>query len=486
MSRRKQFRSSVGCLVHDSRGAVGVLFGLMLVPLIGGVGVAIDYARMVQFKADLQSIVDQSALAGATVFVDATAGTAATTAATNYFNSAYLPSYISLSAPTIATSTTGTTNFGSTAFTVKVSATAKLKPSFLTIWTKSLSVAAVGTAGNPQVNPTFKTSAVRASACDGNTIYLYQVPLVGGVPSYTTVPAFTTGAKGNYWEIGNNYGAALPAGQPATPPGITTNVLLGFALENVVNGNCKTSIFGANSYGAPDGATQWFYSSFLPAGNPPTQNANYNYNATVTESNPKTGSPAITAVTTTVGTSPPPIESGCPSGTTPCQLVQYTGGASTASGTGTTACKTTSLQAGKAVTLNCATQYPTGSAGTPDMSLYIQEGTSVTAAYLAGLTSTSAPPAGTAGSSFSTSQPWSKFGAVTCAGISQLSANSAVYWWNDGGGESPGAKSAGVSTVSYTPGAGDDHDYNDAFYSITCTLAIGGSGSGSTEVVLID
>jgi Flp pilus assembly protein TadG len=50
----------------DRRGNVAVLFGLAAVPIMGVMGVAVDYSRASHYRAILQSAVDTAALAGAT------------------------------------------------------------------------------------------------------------------------------------------------------------------------------------------------------------------------------------------------------------------------------------------------------------------------------------------------------------------------------------------------------------------------------------
>lgn len=50
---------------RDGRGSVGVMFALMLVPLLGVTGVAVDYSRASAERARLQNEVDAAVLAGA-------------------------------------------------------------------------------------------------------------------------------------------------------------------------------------------------------------------------------------------------------------------------------------------------------------------------------------------------------------------------------------------------------------------------------------
>ncbi|MGH6980273.1 MAG: TadE/TadG family type IV pilus assembly protein, partial [Stellaceae bacterium] len=52
--------------LRDSRrGAIGVAMALLAVPTVMMVGAAVDYARLEQFKTQLQATVDSAALSGA-------------------------------------------------------------------------------------------------------------------------------------------------------------------------------------------------------------------------------------------------------------------------------------------------------------------------------------------------------------------------------------------------------------------------------------
>ena len=131
-SMKPPIKRSLSRLVRDETGAIAVTFALLLIPMILVVGGAVDYARMVQYRASLQYAVDQAALAGAAVFSDSTQSTAATQVATNYFNRSILPSSLSVTAPAVSTNTNGTINPAvgtAAAYTVTVSATAKVSAS---------------------------------------------------------------------------------------------------------------------------------------------------------------------------------------------------------------------------------------------------------------------------------------------------------------------------------------------------------------------
>lgn len=52
-------------LFRDRSGNVAMLFGLAMVPVLGGIGAALDYSRASATRSDLQSAVDSASLAGA-------------------------------------------------------------------------------------------------------------------------------------------------------------------------------------------------------------------------------------------------------------------------------------------------------------------------------------------------------------------------------------------------------------------------------------
>lgn len=49
--------------IRNERGAIAVLFGLMLIPVVGMLGAALDYSRATNSKTDLQAALDATALA---------------------------------------------------------------------------------------------------------------------------------------------------------------------------------------------------------------------------------------------------------------------------------------------------------------------------------------------------------------------------------------------------------------------------------------
>jgi len=242
-------------LLRDRRGSIALIFGLMLIPLVLAAGVGIDYARAVQFKAQLQAATDDAALAGASAYVaSGTAGQAlGTTAATNYMNKAIaaLPANNGVS----FTVTPGTTSSSGsvTAFQMTVTATATFPTTLMAIYKPTLTITTTATANNPIVNASFNTGGFVSYACDTNEVYWYIVPQGGGVP-----PA---SAMNLLWS--NN---------SASPPSTATfqvaaSQQIGFAIENITGarpaslGGCN---YGNNGYGAHPGDAQWLYSSLQP------------------------------------------------------------------------------------------------------------------------------------------------------------------------------------------------------------------------------
>ncbi|MBV9757576.1 MAG: hypothetical protein JO047_11015 [Alphaproteobacteria bacterium] len=478
-------------LLRQERAAVAGVFALLAVPLVSGIALAVDYALFVDARIALQNAVDEAALAGAGAYSQSTQASAAQTAATNAFNAARLPGTLTAGTPTVTTNSSGTINpnLGTqAAYTVTVTDTAQITAGFIRIFRPSVSITLSGTAANPKISPNITFSNVRSSACDGNTLYLYQVPTgSNGKPNYASVPSFTTGAGGNYYEIGNNFSGSLPSGQ--TLPTVTATQPLGIMLGNKKNGNGNgCGLTSADSYGAPNGYTEYAYSSLIGAGESPTQLA---ASSTFT----------LTTTTTTSG-------SGFSKTTSTTYAANWGSGSVTEADPGNPACNAgTSTTSGNTTTLvqTCSPNSPTTAAtyaatpsggtigSTPNCSLYIQTG--VTSSYVSNLSSSTTPPnavsSGHQGPCYSPTDSTSgyQYTAPTCLQLSGLSAQTAVFWWNDTGGERAGAPGAGSSpqygwSSKTAPGSGDDRDYNDAFFALTCSAGNGGSGTGLTAVVL--
>jgi len=56
--------SGINVFVHEKRGNVAVLFALMMIPVVGAIGAAVDYARMLRLKTQLQAVADAATMAG--------------------------------------------------------------------------------------------------------------------------------------------------------------------------------------------------------------------------------------------------------------------------------------------------------------------------------------------------------------------------------------------------------------------------------------
>ena len=144
-----RFLSRLGRIAQDRRGNIGLTFALMLVPILTVAGAAIDYARLEQFKTQLQATVDSAALSGAAVYTSSSQSSNATTVATNYVTSnvAQLPGHVGTVTPTVSATLVSTgSNSG---YTVTVSATVTMATTLLRLINQTLNVSASATAVNP-------------------------------------------------------------------------------------------------------------------------------------------------------------------------------------------------------------------------------------------------------------------------------------------------------------------------------------------------
>nr|WP_322059250.1 pilus assembly protein TadG-related protein [Paraburkholderia sp. J63] len=535
------------------RGVSSIMLLVLLIPLLLAVGVAVDFARMVQFRSDLQNAVDEAALAGAAAFLDSTQSAQAVTVATNYFNRAILPVSLSVSAPTVTTNASGTINpvlGNAQALTVTVSATANVQTTLMALVAPAMAtISAKATAANPVVSANLKFPTQTYSACDGNTVYLYQVPQNASKTGYdySSVPAFNLQ---NYYEIYTTYAAGTTLGTlpSQTIPTFSVNQPLGLMLRNDTNGNVGNStcgikgtgtsaLQGANSYGAPNGSSQTFYSSLLMNGQSPSELSNYTYMANVTINTTTTQTSVTQYGSTTQSTSSSynlasytltlPASTLYPNGKTitgsgsnlPSGYDQLTmvfgpnppgtsgSGCSTVSSQTTVGQTTTTQQSNYGSTTTtkttpsttvaqykCTTQYRTSKAGTGNCSLYVQTGSAVTKTYMNGITNKSSAPSAAQGTCFNMTSGGAQYSAPTCAQLSALgntstgAAPAAVFWWDDAGGEGPGELYYGPSSHcsqigASSPGYGEDCKYTNMVVALQCQTS-GGSGTGYTQVVL--
>src|SRR5579883_753955 len=166
-------------LNRNADGAVAVLFGVLMIPLVVAAGVGVDYGRAALVRAQLQSAVDAAALAGASAYTSPSAQTSATTLAQNYVNNrtSAMPSGVTVTSSSVTPGTTGSGN--NVAYTMSVTATLSVPSMFLAVVRGPISVSASATARNPVVTASFNMGGFVSYACDINEIYWYIVPANG-------------------------------------------------------------------------------------------------------------------------------------------------------------------------------------------------------------------------------------------------------------------------------------------------------------------
>jgi hypothetical protein len=146
-----------------SRAAAVVAVALMIVPLIAMAGAATDFVRLWQFKAALQNVASDAALAGAIVYVNADSRDRAAKTSESYLaaNGARLSgqdgplSYSVSAAPTKSADQAG--------FGVTVQATGNVAPAPLGLSLESRAVSVTAAALNP-ANPVVASVPDAASA----------------------------------------------------------------------------------------------------------------------------------------------------------------------------------------------------------------------------------------------------------------------------------------------------------------------------------
>jgi Flp pilus assembly protein TadG len=288
-------------LIGARQGAIGVALALLFVPTVMVVGAAVDYARLEQFKTQLQATVDAAALSGAAAYVDASASTTASTVATNYMtsNDGLLPSHVGTITDhiSVAQVTTGS-NQG---YTVTVTATATIGTTFMRLVSPTLNVSASATAVNPILTITLTANNFRAAAWDANTLWYWLI----SASAPTAVPNpnnFASSQKLASNTTTNNSSVTFTA---------SATQEIGLALQNVTGG--EGGWYGCTQYEVASGYTdqaqcylhtQWFFSNIYP----PSNNS-YNlsgYKAVTTNCS------VMTALTATLPTSlTPPAGGSC-------------------------------------------------------------------------------------------------------------------------------------------------------------------------------
>jgi len=227
------------------RGAIAVLFAVMMIPLILATGAAVDFARLEVLRTSLQSVVDGAALAGASALCLSTGSTSAVTVAKDYFTQGVtsLATTATVSSPAVTVPST---------IQVTVKATATLQYSFMNLIGSTLSVPVTASAEGPayQLQVT-KSGGFTSTAYDADSIYFYTV--TGGTPPSSTASMtllFTNDSSLDpNWAADNATAKAIRIG---------ANDSVGFAL---INRTGARTGYGNNGYGAVPGSTHMFYSS---------------------------------------------------------------------------------------------------------------------------------------------------------------------------------------------------------------------------------
>ncbi len=266
--RESAFRHMSRRAKSKQRGVYALAFAVLMIPLIGVVGCAVDYARIVQYKSDLQNAVDEAAIAGAAALTNTdstTAQSVAASVATNYFNRAILPASLSVSAPTVVTNTSSTAKLpnGNGAFTVQVSASARVSNTLFAIFVPSVNVSATGTAAEPLVTADLSLGHVNNQACDANTLSIYLVPKNSAGTAYDySITALNALPQSSFVTVGPTATSSLPA--------IGANQPLGIRLQNITGGG-TCNWHGTNQYGSQPQSYNLFYSSLLGNGMSPSE-----------------------------------------------------------------------------------------------------------------------------------------------------------------------------------------------------------------------
>jgi len=244
----KRALNRVGATMRDlrdsRRGALGVAMALLAVPTVMVVGAAVDYARLEQFKTQLQATVDSAALSGAAAYVDSSSASNAQTVANNYLTSniGLLPSHIgNVTTSAAAAQVTSGSNQG---YTVTVTATATIGTTFMRMVTSTLNVSVSATAVNPIVQITISTSNFNSSAADLNTLWYWLINS-SSPNAQPTTSNFTSSQKLACNHNCTNSSVTFSA---------TATQMIGMALQNVTGG---ISDYGCTQYQTAPGSWQW-------------------------------------------------------------------------------------------------------------------------------------------------------------------------------------------------------------------------------------
>lgn len=238
-------------LFGDKRGNVAIFFGIAAIPVLGAIGIAVDYTRASHFHMILQSAVDASALGGATETSDAAAS-----ATIDALMKATLPGGLS------PNDVTYTLDFKSDS--IAVSAKAKVSTTIGALFRSEMpvSVSATASRGLPVRLVNLSVTNFNSDAADANSIYWYILPTDGSAPVDADLHLLLSNDPTH------------PA--PSVPETIQIGVndRIGFALFNVTGG---VHSYGDNSYGQAVGSVHKFYSHEAPSNLHEAGNADCSY-----------------------------------------------------------------------------------------------------------------------------------------------------------------------------------------------------------------
>lgn len=317
----KRALNRVGATMRDlrdsRRGALGVAMALLAVPTVMVVGAAVDYARLEQFKTQLQATVDSAALSGAAAYVDSSSASNAQTVANNYLTSniSLLPSHIgNVTTSAAAAQVTSGSNQG---YTVTVTATATIGTTFMRMVTSTLNVSVSATAVNPIVQITISTSNFNSSAADLNTLWYWLINS-SSPNAQPTTSNFTSSQKLACNHNCTNSSVTFSA---------TATQMIGMALQNVTGG---ISDYGCTQYQTAPGSwkwvqrngrwtqqwvtsscagtTQWFFSNMMPPSNNTYNSSSIDTGYTSVTQN---CSVQVALSTSLPSTTTPPLSSQC-------------------------------------------------------------------------------------------------------------------------------------------------------------------------------
>jgi hypothetical protein len=215
----------------------------MLVPVLLIAGGGLDMMRAVQLRSELQAATDSAALAGASVYMSATAGSTAQATATRFMAKAVtqMP-YASNVTFTVTPSAAS-----AAVYSVSVAAQARVPNSILSMVSSDTAITVMSEARSAGYKVAFSLSSFASNSADANSIYWYVVPANNGVPSYSDLNLLFSNTAGS---SSRDISAIVGTGQK-----------IGFALQNVTGG---ISSYGRNAYGAAPGSSHIFYSHLAP------------------------------------------------------------------------------------------------------------------------------------------------------------------------------------------------------------------------------